>query len=92
MEIANEADFRLELKRLIVDATDQDLAVAELGDGDALFGPRSPLDLDSIDALQISMALQTRYGIVVTDPKQVRKILRSVNTLVDFLRDATPRS
>lgn len=92
MEITNETEFRLELKQLIVEETDQDIDPAQLADDAPLFGPRSPLDLDSIDALQISMALQSRYGVVVTDPKRVRRILVSVNTLAEFLRETGPRA
>lgn len=82
--------LKLELKQLIVEECDKHVDPAQITDSEPLFGPRAPLDLDSLDGLQISMALQTRYGVVVTDPKQVRRILKSVNTLADFLQQARP--
>lgn len=77
--------FMLELKQMIVEECDKDVEPAQITDDEALFGPRAPLDLDSLDGLQISMALQTRYGVVITDPKQVRRTLKSVNTLADYI-------
>lgn len=79
--------LREELKELIVEETDQDVAPSTIGDDDPLFGRHSNLDLDSLDGLQISMALQSRYGVVVTDPKQVRRLLVSVSTLADYLHE-----
>lgn len=86
MNTANDTAFNLELKQLIVEETDTDVEPEAIGDDDPLFGPKSPLDLDSLDALQISMALQYRYQVVITDPKQVRQVLGSVNTLAEYLR------
>lgn len=88
MNTSDNADLNLELKRLIVEAADKDIDPAEIGDDEPLFGRRSTLGLDSLDALQISMSLQSRYGIVITDPKQLRRLLISVNTLADYLQDA----
>lgn len=53
-----------------------------------LFGSDSPLQLDSMDALQISMALKEKYGIEVTDSKKIRTIMTSINTLADFIQPA----
>lgn len=78
--------FKRELKHLIVKETDKDVAVEDISDDEPLFGPRSPLNLDSLDSLQISMALQTGYGVRLTDPRQVRKVMASINTLADYLR------
>lgn len=86
MNDINSPELKLDLKRLIVEECDKDVDPAQITDDEPLFGPRAPLDLDSLDALQISMALQTHYGVVITDPKQVRRILASVDTLADFLR------
>jgi acyl carrier protein len=60
--------------------------IAEIGDDDTLFGGDSRLGLDSIDALQISIAIQNRYGIIITDSKKMRKVMRSMNTFADFIQ------
>ena len=78
--------LKMELKRLIVEECDISLDPAEIGDEDPLFGRDSRLGLDSIDALQISMAIQNRFNLAITDSKQMRKVMRSMNTFADFIQ------
>ena len=80
--------FKLRLKQLIVKEADKDIAPDDIADDAALFGPDSVVQLDSIDALQISMAIHMQFGVRVEDPKQVRRIMASINTLADFLQPA----
>lgn len=53
----------------------------EIGDDQALFGPGS-LGLDSVDALQLVVALDKNFGLKVPDPAAAKVILQSVNTIV----------
>jgi acyl carrier protein len=78
--------LKTDLKRLIVEECDITIDIADIGDDDPLFGGDSRLGLDSIDALQISIAVQNRYGIIITDSKQMRKVMRSMNTFADLIR------
>jgi acyl carrier protein len=78
--------LKTELKRLIVEECDITIDIAEIGDDDLLFGSASRLGLDSIDALQISIAIQNRYNLLITDSKQMRKVMRSMNTFADFIQ------
>jgi len=78
--------LKTELKRLIVEECDITIDIAEIGDDDPLFGSVSRLGLDSIDALQISIAIQNRYNLLITDSKQMRKVMRSMNTFADFIQ------
>ena len=78
--------LKTELKQLIVTECDLSVDIAEITDDDPLFGRDSRLGLDSIDALQISIAIQNRYGIVITDRKQMRKVMRSINTFADCIQ------
>jgi acyl carrier protein len=78
--------LKTELKRLIVEECDITIDIAEIGDDDPLFGSSSRLGLDSIDALQISIAIQNRYNLLITDSKQMRKVMRSMNTFADFIQ------
>lgn len=83
-----DAAFKRELKALILDACDQDGAPEVLPDDAPLLGEESVLALDSIDGLQITVAIQKRYGHRITDPKEARVILASINSLADYLRPA----
>ena len=56
-----------------------------LRDDEPLFGEGSRLDLDSLDGLQISMAIQKQYGIRVADSKEMRRALASLITLADYI-------
>ncbi len=74
-----------ELTALILQATAKTLDGAELAADEPLFGPDSRLELDSLDALQVSMALQKRYGVRLLDSKETRRILACVGNLADHL-------
>lgn len=78
------------LKRLIVDSCEKDLPPESLSDDEPLFGADARLALDSLDALQLSMALQKRYGVRLTDSKETRRILANVASLAAYLQDKAP--
>jgi len=77
--------FRLELKALILYAADKDEPQGGLTDDEILFGTESRLMLDSLDALQISMEIQKRYGIRLPDSKETRRALSSIAHLAEYL-------
>jgi acyl carrier protein len=74
-----------ELTTVILEATEKTLDGAPLAPDEPLFGPQARLALDSLDALQLSMALQKRYGIRLTDSKETRRLLSCVGNLADHL-------
>jgi acyl carrier protein len=82
----NDATFLNELKAHLLAAVDKDEPAGGLRDDEPLFGPESRLDLDSLDALQISMAIQKKYGVRMPDSKETRRALASLTTLADHLR------
>lgn len=88
MKGSQDPALKQRLKALIIAEADKDVAPESIGDDEALFGPQSRLQLDSIDGLQISMALQTQFGVRITDPKELARLMRSINTLADHLRPA----
>jgi acyl carrier protein len=77
--------LKTDLKRLIIEACDLDADPAAVDDDGPLFGRGSQLGIDSIDALQISIAVQ-KYGVKITDSKQMRRIMTSINTFADFIQ------
>ena len=55
-------DLKLDIKNMIIDALElEDISPDEIIDSDPLFV--DGLGLDSIDALEIGLALQKKYGI-----------------------------
>lgn len=80
-------DLRLEIKQLIIDACEKSVTPESIGDDEVLFGSDSALGLDSLDALQVSMAIQKRYGLRLADSKETRRLLTCVGNLADHLAD-----
>ena len=74
-----------ELKRLILDATEKEEPAGGLNADEPLFGNHSRLMFDSLDALQISMTLQKSYGVRLGDSKETRRVMKSLNSLAEFL-------
>ena len=61
------------------------ISLSDLADDDFLFGPEAPLQLDSLDALQVSMAIKKVYGQRLPDSKETRRIMTSVGSLAEHL-------
>ena len=60
-----------------------ELKPEDIKDDEELFG--GGLGLDSIDSLELIVLLNREYGITIKDPKEGRKILVDVNTMVDYI-------
>ena len=60
-----------------------DLKPEDIKDDEELFG--GGLGLDSIDSLELIVLLNREYGITIKDPKEGRKVLVDVNTMVDYI-------
>lgn len=86
----NDAAFLAELKALILAAVDKEEPADGLRDDEPWFGPESRLELDSLDALQISMAIQKKYGVRMPDSKETRRALLSLLALAEHLRKHRP--
>ena len=82
----NDAISLGELKALILAAAEKDEPAGGLRDDEPLFGDGSRLGLDSLDALQISMAIQKKYGVRMPDSKETRRALASLTMLAEHLR------
>lgn len=85
MQTPDLSTLKHELKALILEAAERNNDPASLDDEAPLFGPDSAMGFDSLDALQISMAIQKRYGLRLSDSKETRRILSNVNSLAAHL-------
>jgi acyl carrier protein len=73
-------ELKSEIKRLLVENLMLQISAEEIGDDQPLFGPNS-LGLDSVDALQLVVALDKNYGLKLSDTEVARKVMQTVNTL-----------
>jgi acyl carrier protein len=78
--------LKSELKHMIVEESDKDIDPATIGDDEPLFGEESTIQLDSLDAIQLSMAIQKKYAIKVTDSKEARRAFATVNSLAELIQ------
>jgi acyl carrier protein len=77
--------LRQRIKDMMVQNLMLQVSAAEIGDDQPLFGPES-LGLDSVDALQLVVALDKNFGLKIPDPAAAKEILQSVNTMVRALQ------
>lgn len=75
--------LKQELKAMIVKECGKDIDPAAIKDDEQLIG--GPLELDSLDALQICLAVVERYGVRIEGGKDARKALASVNSLAETI-------
>ena len=80
----NPVELKTQIKHLLVENLMLQSKAEEIADDLPLFGPGS-LGLDSVDALQLVVALDKNYGLKIPDPEAAKKVLQSVNTIVAAL-------
>ena len=73
--------LRERIKNMMVENLMLQVTAAEIKDDQPLFGPGS-LGLDSVDALQLVVALDKNFGLKIPDPAAAKEILQSVGTIV----------
>ncbi len=77
-------ELKQQLKKQVIEFLNlTDMQPADIKDDEPLFG--EGLGLDSIDSLELIVLLQREYGIIIKDPKDGRKILIDINTMVDYI-------
>ncbi len=74
-----------ELKEEIIAALNlEEMTPNDIADNDALFGDEG-LGLDSIDALELIVLLEKKYGIKLANPSEGKEIFKSVATIADYV-------
>jgi len=79
-----------ELKELIVRSLNlEGKSPADVDAAAPLFG--AGLGLDSLDALELAMAIEERFGVRVPEGDEARKVFASVDALAEHIRGAAPK-
>lgn len=77
-------DINLELATLIVRAVDlHEVDPREIDADQPLF--IDGLGLDSMDSIEVIVALEARYGVSISDNDTAKAALASLNALADFI-------
>lgn len=73
-----------ELKEEIIEALNlEEMTPEDIDENDALFG--DGLGLDSIDALELIVLLEKKYGIKLANPAEGKAIFKSIATIADYV-------
>ncbi|MBZ9780976.1 phosphopantetheine-binding protein [Pseudomonas sp. REP124] len=85
MSDLNTDSLNRDIKNLIIEALGlEDISAEDIGDQQTLFG--EGLGLDSVDALELGLAIQKKYGIKIdADAKDTRNHFSNVASLAAFV-------
>jgi len=86
-EIVNDTDKLIVfLKNMIIDTLKlEDITLEDIGDETPLF--REGLELDSLDALELVVAVEKNFNVIIEDENVGRKAFASVRALALFIQD-----
>jgi acyl carrier protein len=77
-----------QIKVLLIEGLNlEEMSPDDIGPDDHLFGDDG-LGLDSVDALELVMEVERRFGVQIQDDEKSREVLKSVRTLAEFLHQS----
>ena len=83
-KMADPNALKLQVKKTMVEELMLPIGVEEIADDALIFHPQG-LALDSVDALQLVVAIEKRFGLKLGDAAAAREVLQSVNTIASAL-------
>jgi len=76
-----------ELKEILIQYLNlEDIEANEIDDNDPLFGDEG-LGLDSVDSIELVLAIEKEYGVKITDSTQYDTIFATVSSLLNYIND-----
>lgn len=86
MDVTNE--LKLQIKQMIVDTLNlNEVNPAEIIDNQPLFSGENIITLDSIDGIELIMAIQRKFSVRLDDQNLARNILNTVDSMAEFITD-----
>jgi acyl carrier protein len=76
--------LKLRIKETMVEELMLPMGVEDIADDARIFDPQG-MGLDSVDALQLVVAIEKRFGLKLGDAAAAREVLQSVNTIADAI-------
>lgn len=77
-------ELKLRIKRALIEELDlRGKTETDIDEAAPLFG--DGLGLDSLDALQLAMAIEERFGVSVPEGEAGRAVFASVNAIAEFV-------
>lgn len=78
--MAEGAELRTQIKEMMIDELMLDFEASEIEDKTPIFGAEG-LGLDSVDALQLVVAIEKHFGLKIGDAEKAKNVLQSVETV-----------
>ena len=80
--MSDSTELKKQIKQMLVENLMLQITADQIGDDQPLFGPEG-LGLDSVDALQVVVALEKNFGLKIPDPEKARAVLKDVNSIAE---------
>lgn len=83
------ADLNTQIKEVVISSLElEDITPQDIDDDAPLFGQGKGLGLDSIDALELGIAIKENFGVSFsTVNEETRKHFASINALAAYIRE-----
>jgi len=78
--------LKTEIKELIIQTLNiKNILAEQVPDSIPLFSAENILDLDSIDGIELVMAIQEKYQVRIADQNVARNVIESINSIAEFV-------
>ncbi len=78
--------IKQEVKEVIIKALNiKNIEPDKIDDSAPLFAPGNAFGLDSVDAIDLIMRIQSHFNVRIDDQNQARDVLESIDTLAAFI-------
>ena len=86
MAVSDIQQIKQEVKEVIIKALNiRKIEPEKIDDSAPLFAPGNAFGLDSVDAIDIIMRVQSHFNVRIDDQNQARDVLESIDTLAAFI-------
>lgn len=84
-------EIKLETKKLILETLNiEDVQPEEISDDISLLSGENIITIDSIDVLEIVIAIQQNFNVKIRDQNHARLIVNTVDTIAEFIYNQHP--
>lgn len=86
MTAEETTSLKTRIKELIIQTLNiKNIQPSQVPDSVPLFSPENILNLDSIDGIELVMAIQEKFEVRIADQNVARNVLESVDSIAEFL-------
>ncbi|MCP4313309.1 MAG: acyl carrier protein [Bacteroidetes bacterium] len=79
-------DIKLETRLLILETLNiEDVQPEEISNGVSLLSGENTITIDSIDVLEVVVAIQKRFNVEIRDQNHARHIVNTIDTIAEFI-------